>query len=117
MRTEYPNIPFAVVSPPRPLPSLPPPSLARPTHCPRLTQDFVSTDDYGSINDDPSWNASQIKRHTNAPYQYKRYLYPKMYPHQRPFMIPPMENMSFWDCHGPGECESDIDGIPGQCPP
>lgn len=46
MHTEYPKIPFAV--------------------------DFVATDDYGSINTDPSWNATQIKKHTNAPYQYKR---------------------------------------------
>jgi hypothetical protein len=73
MRTVYPSIPFAV--------------------------DFVSTDDYGSVNT-AGFNATQIKRLSNAQYQYPRFLYPKMHPHQKAFVIPPLSNMSFYDCHG-----------------
>ena len=31
-----------------------------------------------------------VKRLSNAPWQYKRYLYPKMLPHQKVFVIPPI---------------------------
>ena len=40
-----------------------------------------------------------------------------MYPHQKVFVIPPLHNQTFYDCHGPGECKTNIDGIPGGCPP
>ena len=50
--------------------------------------------------------------------QYKRELYPRMSPHQRVFVIPPLENFTFPDCHGPGVCKSvDSQGIHDECPP
>ena len=71
MHTEYPHIPPAV--------------------------DYVSTDDYGSINTG-GFNSSQIKHLSNAMYQYPRFLYPKMFPHQGVFVIPPISNFTFHDC-------------------
>jgi hypothetical protein len=68
--------------------------------------DYVSTDVYASINGD--WH--------NAPWQYPKYLYPKMLPHQRAFVIPPSFNVSFADCHGPGECADNGPTPPrGEC--
>lgn len=90
MTTVYPHIPFAV--------------------------DFVSTDDYGSINTG-GFNKTQIKRLSNAPYQYPKFLYPKMHPHQKAFVIPPLSIGSFYDCHGPGHCKTIRDGVPYDCPP
>ena len=43
-----------------------------------------------SINTGADWNESMVKRLSNAPWQYKRYLYPKMLPHQKVFVIPPI---------------------------
>eukprot|EP01047_Picozoa_sp_COSAG01_P081484 COSAG01_NODE_16265_length_1253_cov_6.086655_2_plen_161_part_00 len=90
LRTEYPHVPEAV--------------------------DFVSTDDYGSINVPAGWNASQVKRLANARYQYPRFLYPKMLPHQKVWVIPPVYNVSFGDCHGKGECKTSEEGVPRECP-
>ena len=60
-KTEYPHIPDAV--------------------------DYVSTDDYGTINTG-GMNASAIKKLANAPNQYKRFIYPRLLPHQKVFVVP-----------------------------
>ena len=62
--------------------------MCRYPHIPAAV-DFVSTDDYGSINTG-GLNASQIKRLSNAPYQYERFVYTKLLPHQGVFVIPPV---------------------------
>ena len=54
----------------------------------QIPTSIVRTD--ASINTGADWNESMVKRLSNAPWQYKRYLYPKMLPHQKVFVIPPI---------------------------
>ena len=87
LHTEYPHIPSAV--------------------------DFVSTDDYASINTG-GLNASQIKRLANAPNQYQRFLYPRMSAHQGVFVIPPVSERGVGclsACHEPLFCRRIFVGI------
>jgi hypothetical protein len=49
--------------------------------------DYVSTDDYATINTG-GMNASAIHHLANAPNQYQRFIYPRLLPHQKVFVVP-----------------------------